>query len=216
MRPRLNENAARHALDVLSSAEQGRYETMAAPARESFLAGRLLLRRLAAELTGDEPGAVDLVAVCPDCGGPHGRPELPGTGLHLSLTRRDDVIVAAAWDAPIGVDIERDPPTPAALDAISRLTGDAALTRWTRVEAVLKADGRGLRVDPGAVELTHVGAQIEGTVVGSTARYRVDEVELAPGITVSIACALPAASSGQAGQRGAHEPPVEQGLQRAG
>lgn len=175
---------------MLSSVERERYESGPAASRETFLAGRLLLRRLAGELTGEDPGSVDLVAVCDDCGGPHGRPVLRGSDLHLSLSRRDDVIVAAAWHAPIGIDVETPTPSSEALDAIEALAGDATIARWTRVEAVLKADGRGLRVDPSAVMLKRVDGHLEGWVTDAAPRYVVEEIDLAPEITVSVARAL--------------------------
>lgn len=170
--------------------ERERYESTVSDAKQTFLAGRLLLRRLVGELTGQDPGSVDLVAECDDCGGPHGRPAVRGSDLHVSLARRDDVVVAAAWHAPIGIDVESVTPTPQSLAAIATLTGDASIARWTRVEAVLKADGRGLRVDPSAVILTPVGGHLEGWVTDAAPRYMVEEIDLAPDITVSVARAL--------------------------
>jgi 4'-phosphopantetheinyl transferase len=182
LRPRLGEADRRQALAVISPAERERYE--AAP-HESFLAGRLVLRRLVAELTGIEPATVDLVAVCPDCRGPHGKPTLVGSTLHLSLAHgRDAVVAAASWGAAVGVDLE-SVPSAAALEAIGTLAGEKTLLRWTRVEAILKADGRGLRVDPRDV----VVGEREGWVVDAPTRYRLSEVELAPDVTVSVAVA---------------------------
>lgn len=172
------------ALAVLSPAELRRYD--AAPS-DTFLLGRLLLRRLASELTGVEPGAVDLVAVCPDCGGPHGRPVIPGSALHLSLSHSPVAVVAAAsWDAPVGVDLEPLEQSAAALSAIRSLAGEASVSRWTRMEAVLKADGRGLRVDPALVSFDGDIA----TITGSPTRYRVEDVQLAPDVRASVAVAL--------------------------
>jgi 4'-phosphopantetheinyl transferase len=172
------------ALAVLSAAERDRYE--AAPS-DTFLLGRLLLRRLAAELTGLEPAAVDLVAVCPDCGGSHGKPVIPGSGLHLSLSHSPVAVVAAAsWDAPVGVDLEPLDQPAAALAAIESLAGEASVARWTRVEAVLKADGRGLRVDPALVTFDGDLA----TVAGTATHYRVEDVQLAPDVRASVAVAL--------------------------
>lgn len=172
------------ALAVLSPAERARYD--GAPS-DSFLLGRLLLRHLAAELIGVGPAEVDLVAVCPDCGGPHGKPQLIGSSLHLSLSHSAVAVVAAAsWDGPVGVDVEALDPSAAALAAIGTVAGEESLERWTRVEAVLKADGRGLRVDPASVSFDGGTASI----AGSGARYRVSEVQLAPDVRVSVAVAL--------------------------
>ncbi len=191
MRPRLDEDATRRALHVISQAEQDRYDAAPGDQQESFLVGRLLLRQLVSELTGVAASDLEIVAKCADCGGPHGRPLLRGSGLHLSLSRCDSAVVAAAsWDGPIGVDVETATPSAEALAAIHLLTGDKSVVSWTRVESVLKADGRGLRVDPRDVLIERVGDHLEGSVRDAPTRYRVYDVDLAPDITVSVACAL--------------------------
>ena len=188
IRPQLNENARAKALAAISHAERDRYDATPEAQRESFLAGRLVLRRLTSELLGTEPELVDLVAVCPDCGGPHGRPVIPGSNLHLSLSRSDDAVVAAAsWDAPVGVDLERLDQPAATLAAIGAIGGEESVLRWTRIEAILKADGRGLRVDPAQVSFATVDGELEGWVQGSAERYRLSEVELAADVRVSVA-----------------------------
>ena len=164
------------ALAGLTPAELERYS--ASPA-DAFLAGRLLLRRLTAELTGE---AAELTAECPDCGGAHGKPGIPGSKLQLSLSHGAGVVVAAAvFGARVGVD--HDSAAPEALAAIGALTGEATLQRWTRVEAILKADGRGLRVDPSQVL---IDGDV-GRVAESPTRYALEERELAPGLRVSLA-----------------------------
>lgn len=151
----------------------------------------MILRGLAGELTGTAPADLDLVAVCPDCGGPHGRPVVVGSPLQVSLTHGAGVVVAAAsWDAAIGIDLEPPTDSPAVLGAIGAMTGTASVAHWSRVEAVLKADGRGLRVDPSRVTIGTVEGRLEGRVDDTAARYDVSDVELAPGIRVSVAVAL--------------------------
>ena len=187
IRPDLTENARHVALATISADERRRYETSPAARQGGFLAGRLLLRQLVAELTGIAPAHVQLTATCPDCGGPHGRPVAPGTGLHLSLTHGADVVVAAASDRPVGIDVEPAIAPAAVLADIGSLTGHAALLSWTRTEAILKADGRGLRVDP-----THVVLDgSRGWVDDSPARYDLSEVEVSAGVRVSVAVAAP-------------------------
>lgn len=191
IRPQLNEHARSQALELISPAERERHDGTPEHRRTSFLAGRLILRRLAAELLGIEPASVELVAVCPDCGGAHGRPVLTDSTLQLSLSHsRDAVVAAASWDAPVGVDIESLDQSAAAVSAIASLTGEASLLRWTRIEAILKADGRGLRVDPGQVSIAEVDDHLEGRVSGESTRYRLSEVELQPDLRVSLAVAI--------------------------
>lgn len=62
-----------------------------------------------------------------------------------------------------------------------------ALAGWVRIEAVLKADGRGLLVDPGRVRFA---GDADGTVAwidGEEARYRVVEVALASDLVAAVA-----------------------------
>ncbi|MGV8883527.1 MAG: 4'-phosphopantetheinyl transferase family protein [Rhodoglobus sp.] len=171
------------ALAVLSPAEVERYTVTP---RDDFIAGRLLLRTVLAELTGAAPDEVVLDATCPDCGKQHGRVTAPGTDLYVSISHSAEVAVVAVADVPIGIDVESEP-SPEALAAIGAVAGEASITRWTRVEAVLKADGRGLRVDPRHVVFDGDLAWIDG----APERYRLSEVELeandAPGIQVTIA-----------------------------
>ena len=200
MRPQLTDAVRAESLALLSLAERQRCDSTAAHRREAFLAGRWMLRQLASELLGVAPDQVHLIASCPDCGREHGKPHVADSRLQLALTHSADVVVAAAsWDAAVGIDVEPLDQPAAAVAAIGALTGEDSLLRWTRIEAILKADGRGLRVDPSRVALTLVadgesdgtGAWLEGTVTGSPTRYRVSEVELTAGVRVSIAVAQP-------------------------
>jgi 4'-phosphopantetheinyl transferase len=154
---------------------------------EPFLAGRTLLRRLAGRMTGIAQGDIVIVATCPDCGGPHGRPAVEGSALHVGLAHCGSTVVAvASWDGPVGVDIE-DLATPASrIAAVAALTGLRSLRHWTRVEAVLKADGRGLRVDPGLVRIDAASGSLRGSIAGDAATYSIDEPTV-PGLQVSVA-----------------------------
>ena len=175
---------------MLSTTERLRYDTTAAARQDSFLAGRMVLRGLASQLTGVPPAQVQLIAVCPDCGGAHGRPEVMGSSLHVSLSHGAGVVVAAAsWDSTIGVDIEAPDERPERIEAIGELTGHPSIEHWSRVEAVLKADGRGLRVDPSRVSVEEVGGRLMGRVDDAPVRYDVSEVQLAEGVRVSVAIA---------------------------
>lgn len=154
----------------------------------AFLQGRLLLRELVSELTGTDPDLVRIEAVCPDCGGPHGRPRVLGHDLHVSLSRCAHAIVAvAAWHSPLGVDVElRDAdPRSETNDAIEAVAGPGGLERWTSVEAVLKADGRGLRVDPREVDIAGDVATL------GDARYSLRHPVVSNELQISVATLLP-------------------------
>ncbi|CAN5277072.1 hypothetical protein BH11ACT3_BH11ACT3_23810 [soil metagenome] len=168
---------------MLSAAESTRWAGLDPRAAASFLSGRSLLRHLAADLLGVDPAAVPLTARCLDCGREHGRPSIVDSALQVSLSHSGDVVVAAAvWGSPIGVDVEAAAGSTERLDAIEALTGERSLERWTRVESVLKADGRGLRVDPRDVVMTGDVAH----VVGSSTRYRLHELTIS-GVVASVA-----------------------------
>lgn len=71
--------------------------------------------------------------LCPQCGSTgHGRPRT-GDGVPLSLAYADGVALIARAPLPVGIDVE---------------AGGSELGEWTRVEAILKAHGTGLRRDP--------------------------------------------------------------------
>ena len=159
--------------------------------QDSFLAGRMLVRRLAGEQLGIAPADVPLVAVCPDCGGPHGRPMIEGSTLEVGLSRCAAGIVAvAAWNRRIGVDIEATSDADRHRDAIRRVAGGEGLEHWTRVEATLKADGRGLRIDPREVSVTTDGAELVAAVADRPTRYRIVEPDVGPTMQLSIAIAI--------------------------
>jgi 4'-phosphopantetheinyl transferase len=102
--------------------------------------------------------------------GEAGKPELEGSELAVSLTHSGDaVLVAVALGGEVGVDAELLRPDAAgwrlvdhALTASERARLDAVpapdraesfLRIWTRKEAILKAAGTGLGIDPRRVDL---------------------------------------------------------------
>lgn len=135
-----------------------------------------LLREVVAERTGAHPDRL-LVGrdPCPSCGGPHGRPvlrALPGAPYagpqpFVSVASSGPVVavaVSASW--PVGVDVESFDGTGFAgfrdvalhPDEHDHVRGSAArATVWVRKEAVLKAAGVGLLVDPATVVVSRPG-----------------------------------------------------------
>ncbi|MBT2503343.1 4'-phosphopantetheinyl transferase superfamily protein [Curtobacterium sp. ISL-83] len=126
--------------------------------------------------------AVDTVAVragrvCQHCGATdHGRPwaTVHGEPVGVSLSRAPGTVALAVGPGPLGVDVERVSRVAAApLDVftageVARAAGDPAVLAacWAGKEAVLKRDGRGLRVDPASVDVDVLAAQatFEGSV----------------------------------------------------
>ncbi|WP_248703231.1 4'-phosphopantetheinyl transferase superfamily protein [Curtobacterium sp. MWU13-2055] len=122
-----------------------------------------------------ETSAVRAGRVCPHCAGTdHGRPwaTVCGTAFGVSLSRTTGVLALAVAPGTIGVDLERVSRVGAApLDVFTpgereRSAGGAGLLAacWAAKEAVLKRDGRGLRVDPLSVDvdLAAGAARFEG------------------------------------------------------
>jgi 4'-phosphopantetheinyl transferase len=149
---------------LLSEPERRRAESFrqAAP-RRRFVAATALLKVTVAGWTGGDPFGVEVRRACPDCAEPHGRPEIVGGAVHVSLSHSGDrVAVALCADGPVGVDVEQvsDVDFETMLEfvlgdaerrAFGELEGRAARRRaflryWTRKESVLKATGDGLRI----------------------------------------------------------------------
>jgi 4'-phosphopantetheinyl transferase len=122
--------------------------------RVRFVLATALLRLAAGAWLHRPPEGVVVDRTCERCREPHGRPRLPGTGLHASIAHASEyVAVALSEVAPVGVDIERIgrvayAPLLGAVCTVSEqcyVTSDADFyAYWTRKESVLKATGVGL------------------------------------------------------------------------
>ena len=140
--------------------------------------------------------AARITNTCERCGGPHGRVRVEYGGVHASVAYAGGwafACVAPHGDAAaVGVDAEsvsdakRDA---AGLTGIVRAGVITSIREWTRIEAVLKADGRGLRVDPAGVALIAHGPEWTATVAGSDREFVGADVIGPPGIFVSVAFA---------------------------
>jgi 4'-phosphopantetheinyl transferase len=95
---------------------------------------RAVLRSVAEAALCEATGATRVVRLCPHCGSSgHGQPRLIGSDLAVSIAYAGRLAVVAWGRGPLGVDVE-------ALGDSSR-----DLAEWTRVEALAKAAGTGLR-----------------------------------------------------------------------
>ncbi len=157
------------------------------PRREH--AWRLLTRML--------PAGAALSNPCPRCGGPHGPVVVSGAPFVASVTYAGGFAIAAVAAtrdaAALGIDAEpeHDPRRDAAGMAGVLGDGEASVRDWVRVEAALKADGRGLRVEPATVAVT---ADTEGwtAVVPGGDVYAGRDLPGPPGLLVSVAVLSPA------------------------
>jgi 4'-phosphopantetheinyl transferase len=147
-------------LNAVETERAGRF--VALPERDRFVMGCVVSRLALGRYLDLSPAEVPLRRVCPQCGGPHGRPEVEGSDIQVSVTHSAErVLVAFCRGGRVGVDVERvrtDLDTAGlarmVLSAVERgeLAGAdpqaatrAFFTYWSRKEALLKAAGCGLR-----------------------------------------------------------------------
>ena len=125
--------------DLVPVSERDRIVRLRRPDdRWSSLAAWTLAARLVGRRLGVAPGDLVVDRTCGRCGSSeHGKPQIRGSGLQLSLSHtRGCALVAASPGFPVGVDVE-----PTAADRWP--PGEDART-WTVREAVLKCRGVGL------------------------------------------------------------------------
>lgn len=131
-----------HPASLLSPVERKRHDRLRQRVdRDDFVAARALARVLVLDhrgepITGEGLRAVEFAQRCASCGGPHGRPVIPGQiGPAVSWAHAKGVVAAAVSDGSVGVDVERieaDPPPGLPGEGI------APWLTWTRAEAVTK------------------------------------------------------------------------------
>lgn len=193
---------ARELEGTLDGAERVRLEGFRrASDRDQYRVAHVVLRQLLGTALGQDPAEVRFVREpCPGCGGPHGRPAVPGAPLHFSLSHAGDAVLVAFADRPVGVDVELRPEPALAsemasdmaqvlhpaeraeLSALPAAERPAALARcWVRKEAYLKGVGIGLGDDPG---LAYVGT---GAVPSDPPGWSLVDVPAFPGYAAARA-----------------------------
>ncbi|MFL0412236.1 hypothetical protein ACH0AH_13780 [Microbacterium paludicola] len=153
--------------------------------------GDALLAGLIAELA---PGAETSIARrCRHCGAEdHGAPHAVAAPVVVSVSYAGRIVVAAAAltrDASaVGVDVERGTGPLPGLAPLFAPQPPPDRAGWTRIEAALKADGRGTRVPPGDVRFTEAGGSLVALVPGGDTAIEVVTLETAPpGCVLSLA-----------------------------
>ena len=194
------------AADVLSQDESRRAAAFRHDGdRHRYVVTHVWLRRLLGRLLDMPPASVPLAAgACANCGGPHGKPQLPpATGLHFSLSRAGDVALCAVSGVPVGADIEAVPSGAAYLELMSALEprersavralpeperAAAFAQCWVRKEAYLKGTGEGLSREPEAVRVG-VGARFgdPGPAAGELGGWQLTDLEAPAGYAAAIA-----------------------------
>ena len=165
---------------------------------ERALVGRALLARLLREVDDSVDHAI--THRCVTCGGNHGRPIDTAGTVALSVSYAGSLVVVAAASirdaAAIGVDVERESGASGRrLDELALLFAPAPppdIAEWTAIEAVLKADGRGLQVPPQEVVLSEAAGRILpggriATIPGRAGALEVAPVAAPSGFVISVA-----------------------------
>lgn len=149
---------------LLDERDRARRRQLAVPAdRSRLLAAWVLARLVLGEKLGRDPAALSFDRTCAHCNDrTHGKPvvETAGPRPDFSLSHSGGLAVLAVSDRAVGVDVEdataREQPLAPVLSARERAScqsyADFAKL-WTRKEALLKAVGMGLAVDPGRIEV---------------------------------------------------------------
>ncbi|MFC7487935.1 4'-phosphopantetheinyl transferase family protein [Knoellia sp. CPCC 206453] len=164
-------------LDLLDAGERERADRRSDP--HPFITAHALLRRLVADETGVDPRAIVFEKRCATCGTDrHGKPHVVGMrDVHVSVSYGERMAVAAVTTmGEVGVDVEDLAsadfdgfgsvtlhPTECAqlADLGGRELLGARAQLWSRKEAILKATGHGLVVDPSQVVVSAHDAPAE-------------------------------------------------------
>jgi 4'-phosphopantetheinyl transferase len=171
--------------------------------RRRFLAARGMLRHILASYLGTDPRRVALAYAA------QGKPflaEHPDMQFNLSHTA-DVLVVGVARDRRIGIDVERTIPDPvvnevretvsseperARLDRLDRAERRERFSqRWTRKEAYIKADGRGMSLDLKRIDVLSLPGQVllleELPARWSSCRqWTVHDIDLGAGLAAAL------------------------------
>lgn len=169
-----------------------RFRELTGSRAHGFLAGRALIRELVRRLHGSDE--VRLSSRCARCGADHGRPRSAGVSLSVSHAEDLVVVAATAGSTLLGVDVEQAT-ADGRFDGLGPLFPDGSapdLAAWTRIEAAVKADGRGFEIEPSEVLLQPRSDGVEPRVWSATLPGRREPLEVTtligpPGYVLSVA-----------------------------
>ncbi|WP_311258923.1 hypothetical protein [Microbacterium sp. WCS2018Hpa-9] len=177
---------------AMGPAQADRLRQLSGSRAQGFLAGRALIRALVRRIRGSDE--VLLSSLCTRCGAHHGRPR--SDGVSLSVSHAEDLVVVAATAGSIllGVDIEEEAAA-GPLYGLGPMFPDGSapdLAAWTRIEAAVKADGRGFEIDPSEVLLQQRPDDVDPCVWSAALPGRSSPLEVTtlvgpPGYVLSVA-----------------------------
>ncbi|MFF8606737.1 4'-phosphopantetheinyl transferase family protein [Streptomyces sp. NPDC015346] len=169
--------------------------------RDTYVLAHLALRLILASCLGTAPRAVTISrAPCPSCHKPHGRPTLPQSNLHFSLSHTRTTVMLALARTSVGIDVEAVDRADAALlrrlhpneqEAIHRLPSAhrprALLDCWVRKEAYLKGYGAGLGAGHLRTMDIGLGPEFAGHRADAPAGWLVTPLAAPPGYAAAAA-----------------------------
>ena len=194
------------ALDILNTPERARLERFRALAdQERYLAAHAGLRIILGAALRCDPAGLAFRH------GPHGKPELPDAHVHFNVSHSGDmVLVALSSECALGVDVEEIRVLPERRAIVGRyfhpgevadlasLDDDAAAEAfyraWTRKEALSKALGLGLTLEPNQFRVScrpDEAAAVRELHGFATAPSDWSLVDLEPGAGYAAAVAIP-------------------------
>ncbi|CAN5436761.1 hypothetical protein BH11ACT1_BH11ACT1_00620 [soil metagenome] len=175
--------------------------------RDRSASAGVLLRAAVGAWAGTPAGDVVVRRACASCGATdHGKPFVASTPTtptppHVSVAHADEVVVVAVTAAgPVGVDVElADAAQFDGFEAVALSDEEAGrgvrepaarARTWVRKEAVLKATGLGLAVDPRCVVVSapHEPPRVLDPSSGDDAgSWQLADVEIAAGFACAVA-----------------------------
>lgn len=181
-------------LAALGPAQLARYDALDGAAAERFARGRMLVADVIEHVTGSTTDLA-ITTTCERCGAEHGRIRHVSGRVALSVSYTDGQVVVAGVDTTladvVGVDAERDTAEAhrrvAELGPLFSPAPPPTLAEWTKIEAVLKADGRALRVAPADVVFDHAAGT--ATVARRRGDIEVATLDGPSGYLLSVAVA---------------------------
>lgn len=186
-------------LKLLGENERTRYFALRREEdRKRFAVGAVLLRSAVAQIVDVASEQVLVDRRCPTCMRQHGRPSLPGTGIHASVSHSGSrVAVAITEAAPVGIDVEaivgndlHKLASRVLADDEIALDQEAFFVYWTRKEAAVKATGDGLAVPLYQVLVSQQDEPARLREYPGQIQWQMSLVDLTPGRNYAAALAI--------------------------